>query len=314
MSKPPQDVRNNREPSKEVPIYQPRSRDPSYEQQGHEQGYSRYPPQYVQPPYYEIRDQFPQPHYYQDHVQKPIQYEVYPYPPPTTQYQYIPPTPIYNQPIQPQLFDQPIYQGQRYDPYPPQDSRFDSHRSGPEKERLPDPGNLHVSGLTEKVTVDTLKEIFGKFGRLKSVRLPKDIYTEKHRGYAFVTFEDIADARKAIRDPIQLDGRDLKMDFAKEGPKKRDPRSGDPIRHDRYPSEYPPPIERGYYREERRGYSNYDDRRDPRDPPPMYQRYRDEDSRDSRIYRNPRRDRSPERIIDRGNEIVSLQKIPEDKK
>lgn len=74
--------------------------------------------------------------------------------------------------------------------------------------------------MVENVTIDLLKDVFGKFGKVKSVRLPKDIYTEKHRGYAFVTFEDSETIKKVMKNPPKIEGRDVKIEFAKEGPKK----------------------------------------------------------------------------------------------
>lgn len=86
--------------------------------------------------------------------------------------------------------------------------------------RQPDPNNLHVSGLSENVTIELLREVFSKYGKIKSVRLPKDIYTEKHRGYAFVTFEDSETLKTVIKNPPKVEGKDVKVEFAKEGPKK----------------------------------------------------------------------------------------------
>jgi RNA recognition motif-containing protein len=70
---------------------------------------------------------------------------------------------------------------------------------------------------------------------LKSARLPKDIYTEKHRGYAFITYEDIESAKKTLKEAVIVDGKEVKVEFAKEGPKKRETK---PIRYDPPPRDY----------------------------------------------------------------------------
>lgn len=76
---------------------------------------------------------------------------------------------------------------------------------------------LFVGGLSWNTTEETLKNHFEKVGKVIAVRILKDKYTGKSRGYGFVEMgsEDIAKAAIAEFDGTQFDGRTLKVDHAK---------------------------------------------------------------------------------------------------
>lgn len=57
---------------------------------------------------------------------------------------------------------------------------------------------LYVGGLEESVNEATLHSAFIPFGEIKDVNIPLDNTTGKHRGFAFVDFEDKEDAAGAI--------------------------------------------------------------------------------------------------------------------
>mmetsp|Transcript_13619 Transcript_13619/g.17688 ORF Transcript_13619/g.17688 Transcript_13619/m.17688 type:complete len:222 (+) Transcript_13619:144-809(+) len=120
---------------------------------------------------------------------------------------------------------------------------------------------LKVDNLSFDTNADVLKDKFGKYGEVGDVYIPRDRYSQKPRGFAFVRFIDKRDAEDAMdaMDSKDLDGREIRVQFA---------------RHDR------PKHGRGggRYRDDRRDRYR-DDRRD---------RYRD-DRRDR--YRDDRRDR-----------------------
>ena len=50
--------------------------------------------------------------------------------------------------------------------------------------------------MNEKV----LEAVFGKYGRIVEVLLMKDRVTNKLRGFTFVSFESLADAKDTARD------------------------------------------------------------------------------------------------------------------
>uniref|UniRef100_A0A8C8VV20 RRM domain-containing protein n=1 Tax=Peromyscus maniculatus bairdii TaxID=230844 RepID=A0A8C8VV20_PERMB len=62
------------------------------------------------------------------------------------------------------------------------------------------PGKLFIGGLNLETDEKALEAAFGKYGRIIEVLLMKDRETSKSRGFAFVTFENPADAKAASRD------------------------------------------------------------------------------------------------------------------
>ena len=80
-----------------------------------------------------------------------------------------------------------------------------------------DKRTLYVGGLEESVTLDVLRAAFVPFGELVDVDLPTDPSGQKHRGFAFVQYEEQGDAADAIdnMDNAELYGRVLKVNIAK---------------------------------------------------------------------------------------------------
>lgn len=75
------------------------------------------------------------------------------------------------------------------------------------------PGKLFIGGLNLETDEKALEAAFGKYGRIIEVLLMKDRETSKSRGFAFVTFENPADAKAASRDMNgkSLDGKAIKV-------------------------------------------------------------------------------------------------------
>lgn len=59
------------------------------------------------------------------------------------------------------------------------------------------PGKLFIGGLNLETDEKALEAAFGNYGRIIEVLLMKDRETSKSRGFAFVTFENPADAKAA---------------------------------------------------------------------------------------------------------------------
>ncbi|KAK8803367.1 hypothetical protein WA158_001061 [Blastocystis sp. Blastoise] len=76
---------------------------------------------------------------------------------------------------------------------------------------------LFVSGLDEQVTEDLLYDAFIPFGEIKEVQMPLDPGTGKQRGFGFVEYEDIDDAKEAIDNMHNAEyyGRVLKVSYSK---------------------------------------------------------------------------------------------------
>jgi len=80
---------------------------------------------------------------------------------------------------------------------------------------------VYVGGLGPQVTTGTLHDAFLPFGDIAEVTLPKndkpDAQNSSHRGFAYVEFEDVDDAKEAIdnMDKSEIFGRVIKVTPAK---------------------------------------------------------------------------------------------------
>lgn len=88
--------------------------------------------------------------------------------------------------------------------------------------------SLKVDNLTYRTTADMLKRVFEKYGEVGDVYIPRDPYKQESRGFAFVRYYDDRDAEDAIdaMDGSVLDGRELRVQYARYGRPKEDRRRG----------------------------------------------------------------------------------------
>lgn len=79
--------------------------------------------------------------------------------------------------------------------------------------------SLKVDNLTFRTTPDDLRRIFDKYGKIGDIYIPRDRFTRKSRGFAFVRFYDERDAEDAMdaMDGANMDGRDLRVQMARYG-------------------------------------------------------------------------------------------------
>lgn len=75
---------------------------------------------------------------------------------------------------------------------------------------------IYVGGLAEEVDEKILNAAFVPFGDLVDVQIPLDYETEKHRGFAFIEFENAEDAAAAIdnMNDSELFGRTIRVNIA----------------------------------------------------------------------------------------------------
>lgn len=75
---------------------------------------------------------------------------------------------------------------------------------------------LLVRNVAFEATSKELRELFGAYGKVKSVRLPKKL-DRTHRGFAFVEFLTKQEAKNALESlsATHLYGRPLKLEYAK---------------------------------------------------------------------------------------------------
>ena len=87
--------------------------------------------------------------------------------------------------------------------------------------------SVYVGNLPYSTTEDELKELFGQFGEVQSVKLVNDRETGRPKGFAFVQMDDAAAANAiAGLDGKQFGGRGLRVNEARER-SERPPRSFD---------------------------------------------------------------------------------------
>ena len=94
--------------------------------------------------------------------------------------------------------------------------------------------NIYVGNLSYEVTEEDLKEAFEVFGEVDTVKVIKDNYTGRSKGFGFVEMPAKAEAQSAIEglNGKELKGRSLNVNEARPRPEGRrgDARSGGPPR------------------------------------------------------------------------------------
>ncbi|MGH0177389.1 UNVERIFIED_CONTAM: hypothetical protein FKN15_011467, partial [Acipenser sinensis] len=81
----------------------------------------------------------------------------------------------------------------------------------------PDPNTcLGVFGLSLYTTERDLREVFSRYGPLAGVNVVYDQRTGRSRGFSFVYFERIDDAKEAMEraNGMELDGRRIRVDYS----------------------------------------------------------------------------------------------------
>ncbi|KAJ3035004.1 hypothetical protein HK097_004325 [Rhizophlyctis rosea] len=95
-----------------------------------------------------------------------------------------------------------------------------SHQLAPEAvpaggKRAPNSGhNVYVWGLSRNTKTEDLEREFGKYGKITQCVILYDKFTQVSRGFAFVDFENVTDAGKAIESLdgiLKLDGKILNV-------------------------------------------------------------------------------------------------------
>jgi cold-inducible RNA-binding protein len=83
---------------------------------------------------------------------------------------------------------------------------------------------LYVGNLAYRTTQESLEQAFAEHGNVVDAAVVTDRDTGQSRGFGFVTMgsPEEAQAARAALDGAELDGRNVKVDEAKE----REPRSG----------------------------------------------------------------------------------------
>mmetsp|Transcript_1791 Transcript_1791/g.2733 ORF Transcript_1791/g.2733 Transcript_1791/m.2733 type:complete len:149 (+) Transcript_1791:83-529(+) len=79
-------------------------------------------------------------------------------------------------------------------------------------------GKLFIGGLAWETTEASLREAFGKYGRIEEAKVINDHETGRSRGFGFVTFSEPSEADAALREmnDQELDGRPIRVDHASD--------------------------------------------------------------------------------------------------
>jgi len=87
--------------------------------------------------------------------------------------------------------------------------------------------NIYIGNLSFGTTEDTLKSLFAEFGEIESVKLIKDRFSGRPRGFGFIEMPSNSEADQAIKalNGNRVDGNFIKVRPADSGSKKRKKRS-----------------------------------------------------------------------------------------
>ena len=88
--------------------------------------------------------------------------------------------------------------------------------------------NIYVGNLSYEVTEEDLKEVFEGFGGVETIKIIKDNYTGRSKGFGFVEMPDSAEAKSAIDglNGKELKGRELNVNEARPRTDSRRGRGG----------------------------------------------------------------------------------------
>lgn len=77
--------------------------------------------------------------------------------------------------------------------------------------------NIYVGSMSYNVTEEDLKEAFEAFGEVESVKIIKDMYSGRSKGFGFVEMPSKAEAQSAIEglNGNELKGRTLNVNEAR---------------------------------------------------------------------------------------------------
>jgi RNA recognition motif-containing protein len=75
---------------------------------------------------------------------------------------------------------------------------------------------IYVGNLPFSVDDSALKELFSKFGDISEAVVIKDKFSNRSKGFGFVTFAEDASAQKAVEEMNgkEVDGREIKVNEA----------------------------------------------------------------------------------------------------
>lgn len=88
--------------------------------------------------------------------------------------------------------------------------------------------NIYVGNLAQDVSEDELTNLFAEYGKVSSVKILRDMFTQESRGFGFVEMPAQAESQKAIEElnTHDLKGKKLVVNEARPRRDKRGGRGG----------------------------------------------------------------------------------------
>jgi len=85
--------------------------------------------------------------------------------------------------------------------------------------------NIYVGNIAQDVSEEELTNLFAEHGKVSSVKILRDMFTQESRGFGFVEMPGQSDGQKAIEglNTYELKGKKLVVNEARE---RRDRRGG----------------------------------------------------------------------------------------
>ncbi len=86
--------------------------------------------------------------------------------------------------------------------------------------------NIYIGNLSFNTTEETLKSLFAEFGEIESVKVIKDRFSGRSKGFGFIERPSNSEADQAIKalNGNRIDGNHIKIKPADSGGKKKNKR------------------------------------------------------------------------------------------
>ena len=87
--------------------------------------------------------------------------------------------------------------------------------------------NIYIGNLSYGTTESTLEALFGEYGKVESVKVIRDRFSGRPKGYGFIEMPSNSEADQAIKalNGKRIEGNNLKVKPADSGGKRRKKRS-----------------------------------------------------------------------------------------
>jgi len=83
--------------------------------------------------------------------------------------------------------------------------------------------NIYVGNIAQDVSEEELTNLFAEYGKVSSVKILRDMFTQESRGFGFVEMPSQAEAQKAIEElnTQELKGKKIVVNEARERRERR---------------------------------------------------------------------------------------------